>query len=83
MEVPRQRVYVPTLKVSQTMSTLVTSHPELEAGNMKGEMIWILHTHEKELVEKCGGMSIVEKNLLPLGILTILRKKRVAWQMVL
>ena len=41
-------------------------------------MRWILQMYEKELMEKCGEMSIVEKNLLPLGILTILRKKKVA-----
>jgi hypothetical protein len=46
-------------------------------------MEWLLQFYERELLEKCGGMSIVEKNLLPLGILTILRKKKVAWQMVL
>jgi len=47
------------------------------------ELRWMLQMYEKELVEMCGGLRIVEKNLLPLGILTILRKRKVVWQMVL
>jgi hypothetical protein len=47
------------------------------------ELRWMLQMYEKELVEMCGGLRIVEKILLPLGILTILRKRKVVWQMVL
>ncbi|PVH74284.1 hypothetical protein DL98DRAFT_519356 [Cadophora sp. DSE1049] len=83
MGVPRQQQVVTSEEVIQAIRQLEKWQPELVTDSMRGEMKWLLQMHEKELLEKCGGMSIVEKNLLPLGILTILRKKRVAWQMVL
>lgn len=83
MGVPRQQQVAVSEEVSQAIKQLEQWQPELVTDSMRGEMKWLLQMHEKELLEKCGGMSIVEKNLLPLGILTILRKKRVAWQMVL
>jgi hypothetical protein len=57
--------------------------PSKSSMGTEEELTWILQTYEKELVESCGGMSIVGENLLPLGMLKILRKRRVAWQMVL
>jgi len=83
MEVPKKKRIVTSSRVSKTMTKLEDVQPELSARDMKAEMEWLLQLYERELLEKCGGMSIVEKNLLPLGILTILRKKKVAWQMVL
>jgi hypothetical protein len=50
---------------------------------MDPEMKWLLQLHSEELFAKCGELSIVDKNLLPLGILTILRKRKVGWQMLL
>jgi hypothetical protein len=82
MEVPQKKRIVTSMRVSRTILKLEDSLNE--AGReSKGELEWLLQLYERELLEKCGGMSIVEKNLLPLGILTILRKRKVAWQMVL
>ncbi|CZR69054.1 uncharacterized protein PAC_18955 [Phialocephala subalpina] len=83
MEVPHKKEIVASSEVMQSLRSLTFSQPELRGNGMESEIRWILQMHEKELTEKCGGTSIVEKNLLPLGILTILRKKKVAWQMVL
>jgi hypothetical protein len=83
MEVPRKKRIVTSSRVARTLKRLEEVLPELSKKDLKPEMEWLLQLYERELLEKCGGMSIVEKNLLPLGILTILRKKRVAWQMVL
>jgi hypothetical protein len=82
MEVPQKKRIVTSMRVNNTVQKLEESVNE-EGQESKGELEWLLQLYERELLEKCGGMSIVEKNLLPLGILTILRKKRVAWQMVL
>lgn len=86
MDVPRQVAIIGSDRVDRAMATLTRSQPELGRDDKSGpreEMRWILQTYERELMETCGGMSIVERNLLPLGILTILRKRKVAWQMVL
>jgi hypothetical protein len=71
--------------VDTAIRTLVLAIPdgEKERGGLKEELRWILQMYESELMERCGGMSCVDKELLPLGVLTILRKRRVAWQMVL
>lgn len=79
MEVPVKKRIVTSSRVTRTIRKLEMMQPELPN---EAEMEWLLQMYEKELLVKCGEMSIVEKNLLPLGILTILRKK-VAWQMVL
>lgn len=83
MQVPRKKRIATSARVVKTMKRLEGLQPELSKKDLKPEMEWLLQMYERELLEKCGGMSIVEKNLLPLGILTILRKKKVAWQMVL
>ena len=55
--------------------------PELQKLSL--EKRWIVDLHAAELLEKCGGLSMVEKRFLPLGVLTTMRTKKVTWQMVL
>jgi hypothetical protein len=83
MQIPTKKRVPISARVSQTMRRLKVVQPDLAGKDMEAEIEWLLQMYERELVAKCGGMSIVDKNLLPLGILTILRKKKVAWQMVL
>jgi hypothetical protein len=47
------------------------------------EIKWLLQYYAKELEEKCGELTVVDRKLLPLGVLTILRKRKVSWQMAL
>ena len=54
-----------------------------EMGMLNAEKQWIVDLHAAELLEKCGGISMVEKRFLPLGVLTAMRSKKVTWQMVL
>lgn len=82
MRKPSQKRTATSTQVDRTISFLVEQAGTIPVG-MEAEMRWLLQMYEGELLAKCGGMSLVEKNLLPLGVLTILRKKRVAWQMVL
>jgi hypothetical protein len=51
--------------------------------NLSSEKKWIVDLHATELFEKCGGLSLVEKSFLPLRVLTMMRTKKVTWQMVL
>lgn len=44
---------------------------------------WLLQLCSTELLQQFGGMSIVDKGLLPLGVMTMLRSKNVTWQEVL
>ena len=83
MRVPVKQEAVMSRKVKNTLAKHARIQPELEWGNLDPEMKWLLQLHSEELFAKCGELSIVDKNLLPLGILTILRKRKVGWQMVL
>ncbi|KAE9364307.1 hypothetical protein N431DRAFT_431187 [Stipitochalara longipes BDJ] len=82
MDVPKKKRIVTSSRVGKTIQKLEEGMSDSGIEG-RSELEWLLQFYERELLEKCGGMTIVEKNLLPLGILTILRKKKVAWQMVL
>ncbi|KAK2873446.1 hypothetical protein FQN49_002369 [Arthroderma sp. PD_2] len=57
--------------------------PEMNPVNMSSETKWAIQLYADELFEKCGGLSIVDKSLLPLGVLRAMRSRRVKWQMSL
>jgi hypothetical protein len=67
--------------VSRELGKLQQDFPTLE--HMTAEQKWIVDFHAAELFEKCGGLSMVEKSFLPLGVLTMMRAKKLTWQMVL
>jgi len=69
--------------VDEVVRELKRLQPEIFKRGEEEEVKWILAMFEKELKLKFGGLRLVEKELLPLGILTILRRRRVAWEMVL
>ncbi len=47
------------------------------------EKEWILQYHADELFQQFGGLQLVDKAFLPLGVLTMMRNKKVKWQMIL
>jgi len=67
--------------VSRELGSLQWELPELK--DLGAEKKWIVDLHAAELFEKCGGLSMVEKSFLPLGVLTMMRSEKVTWQMVL
>jgi hypothetical protein len=83
MLAPLPQGAIVSMEVSEALRKLAKSQPELKLVDMDPETKWLLQLHSEELFERCGNLSMVDKNLLPLGILEILRKKRVTWQMVL
>lgn len=68
-------------EVNRGLASLKWNLPEFQS--LSAEKMWIVDLHAKELFEKCGGLSMVEKTFLPLGVLTMMREKKVTWQMVL
>lgn len=75
-----ERLWTPP-NVSLELNKLHWELPELR--NLDAEKKWIVDLHAAELFERCGGLSMVEKRFLPLGVLTAMRTKKVTWQMVL
>ena len=47
------------------------------------EMEWTFHLYAEELVRKFGGLNMVEKQFLPVGVLDMIKGKKIRWQMVL
>lgn len=68
-------------RVQRELSNLQWDLPDLKSLNSENK--WIVDLHAAELFEKCGGLSMVEKQFLPLGVLTMMKTKKVTWQMVL
>ena len=52
-------------------------------GKMDPEIAWTVQFFEDELFEKSGGLEVVDKALLPMGVLKVLTARKVTWQMVL
>ena len=77
MGVPVKNDAVISSKVKVALMKHAAVLPELEGASMDPEMKWLLQLHSEELFAKCGELSIVDKNLLLLGILMILRKRKV------
>jgi hypothetical protein len=83
MEVPATKGVSFSLDVKDALERLARTQPELSLDKLDLEQKWLVQFHSKELFERCAGLSIVDKSLLPLGILTMLRQRKVTWQMVL
>ncbi|KAI0600472.1 hypothetical protein F4775DRAFT_546072 [Biscogniauxia sp. FL1348] len=47
------------------------------------EVRWILQMYGDELRDQCGGLRLVEQKFLPLGLLSMMRRKAVRWNLVL
>ncbi|GES58252.1 RNA-directed DNA polymerase [Aspergillus terreus] len=47
------------------------------------ETKWLLNLYADELLAKFGGFDLVDKKFLPVGVLNMVKGKKVKWQMVL
>ncbi|OGM48909.1 hypothetical protein ABOM_003158 [Aspergillus bombycis] len=47
------------------------------------EVKWILQLYSDDVLKRFGGMTLVEKRFLPVGVLAMMKEKRVKWNMVL
>ena len=56
---------------------------DMNIGSMSSEAKWTIQYHADELFEKFGGLSLVDRSLLPLGVLQAMWSRKVTWQMVL
>ncbi|BCR89969.1 uncharacterized protein ACHE_51167A [Aspergillus chevalieri] len=78
--VPREH----RVKLTQaTEAALTHARRVVDLGHLDEEEKWILQLYSEDLTRDFGGLSIVDKKFLPLGLLAMIREKRVKWQMVL
>jgi hypothetical protein len=55
----------------------------VDSVRLDSEKKWFLQLYAKELLEHFGGLSLVDKQFLPVGVLAMMRGKKVSWNMVL
>lgn len=80
MDVPREE----RVKLTQaTEAALKRAQEEMNLGSLDEEKKWILQLYSEDLLRDFGGLNIVDKKFLPMGVLAMIREKRVKWQMVL
>jgi hypothetical protein len=65
-------------KVSSALGALYARVPSSSA-----EVKWIIQVHSEKLIETFGELSIVKQEFLPLGVLAMMRQKKISWTMVL
>jgi hypothetical protein len=68
--------------VSQTINQELGVSPN-DAGGKTQEARWALQMYRGMLRRDYGGLRLVDKEHLPLGVLTLLRSRAVTWTMVL
>jgi hypothetical protein len=50
---------------------------------LDSEKKWFLQLYAREILEDFGGLSLVDKQFLPVGVLAMMRGRKVSWNMVL
>ena len=69
-------VHAAVLRLPYPQSGEITENPDKTA-------FWLINLYASDLIRRFGGLAIVDKALLPLGVMQILRSKKVIWQEVL
>lgn len=72
-----------TNDVAPWFEELRHSHKMGWDDNMSSENKWIMHLYAEELKQRFGALSIVDRNLLPSGVMQMLKKKKVVWQLII
>lgn len=71
-------------KTSVSASTRVRNSLPVGYRRRGGEdLLWTANVHSAGVLEKCGDLKMVDEGFLPLGVLKMMRAKKVRWQMVL
>ncbi|KAL4785013.1 hypothetical protein BJX76DRAFT_325774 [Aspergillus varians] len=69
-----------TLPVSNAVSA---ASGNVRNKSFDNETTWQLQIYAPEVLRKYGGVSLVDKKYLPVGVMAMVKEKRVKWQMVL
>ncbi|KAK2597193.1 hypothetical protein N8I77_013054 [Diaporthe amygdali] len=93
---PHDILWVFQQLMAQPVEESIDEVPELQTGlaqlkpggqaikqqwhDMDATWRWITAMYGPEIVERFGGLSIVDSGLLPMGMVGLLREKRVTWQ---
>lgn len=71
-----------TAHMQLPIDLLPTEWPVVDESQ-KLQVRWISQMYEEELKELWGGFKLIDARYLPLGVVTMMRRKAVQWTMVL
>ncbi|KAL1835979.1 hypothetical protein VTJ49DRAFT_5745 [Mycothermus thermophilus] len=80
-EVPETEEISLNKGVKRSLDEFLTQHDG--GARVDAEKKWFLELYSRDLQEKYGGVALVDKQFLPVGVLTMMRGKKVSWNMVL
>ena len=69
--------------VIDDLSRLSRTQPELSQRKLSSDRRWLIQLYSKEAFRQFGSLGIVDHGLLPMGVMTLLRNRKVSWQTVL
>jgi len=80
---PRKSDTAPSREVAEAMANVSLGLPEMSWSRLSSDSWWLIQLYSKDAFERFGGLGIVERGLLPMGVVTLLRGRKVTWQTVL
>ncbi|PWY96762.1 hypothetical protein BO94DRAFT_530123 [Aspergillus sclerotioniger CBS 115572] len=80
MQVPRLQGICPTREIRSAIGENLTYE---QIDDLDEEEWWNLQLYAGEVMDSLGGINLVDKKFLPVGVLGMVKEKKVKWQMVL
>lgn len=80
MDVPSSNYPATTRAVEDAVSA---ARQKFGLGTLGAEVKWTLYLYAEDLLAKFGGLNLVDRQFLPIGVLDMIKGKKVRWQMVL
>lgn len=83
LQTPSQDNVRQSWHVSHALQNLALAQPKLAWDKLSADQKWIIQLYSTGVLERFGGLNLVDRGLLPMGIMTMLRARKVTWQAVL
>ena len=80
---PSPSILDSTADVYAAVERLPSSQRNILESTIDAESSWLISLCAPDLLQRFGGLNIVDKGLLPLGVMQMLRSNKVTWQEVL
>ncbi len=80
---PRKSDAAPSREAAEAMANVSLGLPEMSWSRLSSDSSWLIQLYSKDAFERFGGLGIVERGLLPMGVMTLLSGRKVTWQTVL
>lgn len=82
LQIPAEHNIRPSQAVMHTLGQLEGVSPGLawDWNQLGSDQKWIIQLYSSGVLERFGGLNLVDRNLLPMGVMTMLRARKVVWQ---